>query len=62
MPETVVSVSPRLLSRVLGLGGSCSRMMRRISSNPALRKVSRSNGVVPVRNYLKIHRLADNHP
>ena len=30
--ETVVSVAPSVLSRVLGLGGSSSRMIRRISS------------------------------
>ena len=35
-------------SRVLGFGGSSSRMIRRISSSAALRNRSRSNGVVPV--------------
>ena len=48
LAETVVSVSPSVLSRVLGLGGSSSRMIRRISSNAACWSVSGSNGVVPV--------------
>ena len=37
-------------SRVLGGGGSCSRMIRRTSSRAALRKVAWSNGVVPVKS------------
>ena len=36
LAETVVSVSPSVLSRVLGVGGSSSRMIRRISSKAAL--------------------------
>jgi hypothetical protein len=46
--DTAVSVAPRDVSRVLGRGGSSSLMIRRISSNAALRKRSPSNGVVPV--------------
>ena len=46
--ETVESRSPSELSRVLGLGGSSSRMIRRISSNAARLSVSESKGVVPV--------------
>src|SRR5262249_12671061 len=38
----------RLLSLVLGLGGSSSRIIRRISSNAADFSRSLSNGVVPV--------------
>jgi hypothetical protein len=34
--------------RVLGFGGSSSRMMRRISSKPACFSRSLSKGVVPV--------------
>jgi hypothetical protein len=37
-----------VLSRVLGLNGSSSRMMRRISSYVATLNRSLSNGVVPV--------------
>ena len=48
LAETVVSVSPSVLSRVLGFGGSSSRMIRRISSKAACLSVSESNGVVPV--------------
>ena len=48
LAETAVSVAPSEVSRVLGRGGSSSRMIRRISSNAALRNRSRSNGVVPV--------------
>ena len=47
-PRRSSSVAPSVLSRVLGLGGSSSRMIRRISSKAALRNVSWSNGVVPV--------------
>ena len=35
-------------SRVLGFGGSCSRIVRRISSTPAWRNCFLSNGDVPV--------------
>ena len=38
-----------MLSRVLGLGGSSSRMILRISSKAAF-ATSASNGVVPVRS------------
>ena len=47
-PRRSCSVAPSVLSRVLGLGGSSSRMIRRISSKAAFRSVSASNGVVPV--------------
>jgi hypothetical protein len=46
--ETDGSVSVASDSRVLGLGGSSSRMMRRISSYPAFLNRSLVNGVVPV--------------
>ena len=39
-----------LLSRVLGDGGSSSRIMRRISSNAAFFIRLPSNGVVPVKS------------
>jgi hypothetical protein len=39
-----------VLRRVLGLTGSSSRMIRRISSKAAVRSRSLSNGVVPVSN------------
>jgi len=45
-----VVVRESFLSRVLGFGGSSSRMIRRISSNAAVRSASWSNGVVPVSN------------
>jgi hypothetical protein len=37
-------------SRVLGLGGSTSRIIRRISANVVFFSRVRSNGVVPVSN------------
>jgi hypothetical protein len=37
-------------SRVLGLGGSTSRIIRRISSRPEPPRASLSNGVVPVKS------------
>ena len=46
--DTEVAAWPSVLIRVLGRGGSSSRMMRRSSSNPADRSRARSNGVVPV--------------
>ena len=39
-----------VLKRVLGFGGSSSRIIRNISSNAAERRRSRSNGVSPVSN------------
>jgi hypothetical protein len=45
---TVVAACPSVLMRVLGLGGSSSRMIRRSSSKPTPFKRSWSNGVVPV--------------
>ena len=44
----VVISMPAVLSRVLGFGGSTSRMMRRISSIPALKSVLSLNGLSPV--------------
>ena len=46
--EVVVSVAPSVLSLVLGVGGSSSRMIRRISSKAASLSASESKGVVPV--------------
>ena len=40
LAETVVRVVPSALRRVLGFGGSCSRMSRRSSSKAACLKVS----------------------
>ena len=44
----VICLAARVLTRRLGRAGSSSRMIRRISSNPAFRSASGSNGVVPV--------------
>ena len=41
--------SPRLETRVLGRGGSSSRMRRRISSNPAPRSSDGSKGCAPAK-------------
>ena len=46
--EIVGNLSPEALSRVLGRGGSSSRIIRSISVNAALRSRCRSSGVVPV--------------
>jgi hypothetical protein len=45
---TLRASSPIVLSRVLGRGGSSSRMIRLTSSNAALFSRSPSTGVVPV--------------
>ena len=45
-----LSSSSSLLSRVLGLGGSTSRMIRWMAANPSLRSELGSNGSVPVRS------------
>ena len=44
-----------VLSRVLGRGGSSSRMIRSISSNAAERSRWRSNGVSPVKQFVEQH-------
>jgi hypothetical protein len=50
LADTVAASSPMVLMRVLGRGGSSSRMMRRISSNATVRSRSCSQGVVLVSN------------
>ena len=44
---------PIVLMRVLGRGGSSSRIKRRTSSSPASLNCSRLNGVLPVSNSYK---------
>ena len=44
-----------MLSLVLGLGGSSSRMIRSVSSNAASRSRFCSNGVVPVKQLVEQH-------
>ena len=46
--EIDASASPESLSRVLGLGGSSSLIMRRISANAASLIRLRLSGVLPV--------------
>jgi hypothetical protein len=46
--ETWASVSPERLRRVLGLGGSSSRMSRNSSSSAASFSRARWSGVLPV--------------
>ena len=44
------SASPESLSRVLGLGGSSSRIRRSTSEKAASSRLTRPSGVVPVKS------------